>query len=51
MLKRNGPAPWFHEETKVIKAIEFYFKDKESPLPYVCTLTPRMIVSHGFNSI
>ncbi|XP_060860075.1 insulin-degrading enzyme-like [Metopolophium dirhodum] len=43
MLKRNGPEPWFHEETKVIKAIEFYFKDKESPLPYVCTITPRMI--------
>eukprot|EP00102_Acyrthosiphon_pisum_P023885 XP_016661095.1 PREDICTED: insulin-degrading enzyme-like [Acyrthosiphon pisum] len=43
MLKQNGPVPWFHEETKVIKAIEFYFKDKESPLPYVCTLTPRMI--------
>lgn len=49
MLKRNGPALWFHEETKAIKALEFYFKDKESPLPYVHTLSRRMIVSYSFN--
>jgi len=51
MLKRNGPALWFHGETRAIKDIEFYFKDKESPLTYVYTLSPRMIVSCGFNSI
>lgn len=51
MLKQNGPEIWFHEENKVIKGLEFYYKDKESPLPYVYSITPRMIVSHGFNSI
>lgn len=51
MLKQNGPAIWLHEENKVIKGLEFYYKDKESPLPYVYSITPRMIVSHGFNSI
>jgi len=51
MLKQNELALWFYTETKDIKTMEFHFQDKESPLLYVCTLTPRMIVSHNFNSI
>lgn len=51
MLKQNEPAQWFYTETKDIKTMEFNFQDKQSPLPYVRALTPRMIVSHDFNSI
>jgi len=51
MLKQNEPALWLHTEIKDIKTMEFNFQDKESPLDYVYKLTPRMIVSHGLNSI
>lgn len=51
MLKLRGPQEWFHEETKLINALEFQYKDNESPLNYVTMLTPQMIVSHGFSSI
>ncbi|KAL5237826.1 hypothetical protein ACI65C_005236 [Semiaphis heraclei] len=43
MLKQNEPAQWFYTETKDIKTMEFNFQDKQSPLPYVRALTPRMI--------
>jgi len=51
MLKQNEPVEWFYTETKDIKAMEFNFQDKQSPLSYVLALTPRMMVSHDFNSI
>jgi len=51
MLKLRGPLEWIHEETKLINALEFQYKDNEPPLNYVTMLTPQMIVSHGFCSI
>lgn len=51
MLKRIGPVEWFYRETKDTQTMDFCFKDKELPFDYVRTLTPQMIVSHGFNLI
>ncbi|VVC46432.1 Hypothetical protein CINCED_3A022791, partial [Cinara cedri] len=43
MLKREGPQKWFHDENKNISAMQFQFKDKESPLEYVVRLSSRLI--------
>ncbi|XP_060844722.1 insulin-degrading enzyme-like [Rhopalosiphum padi] len=43
MLRRQGPQEWIHEEIKNVNAIEFQYKDEESPLYYVMNLTSRMI--------
>ncbi|KAF0762572.1 Uncharacterized protein FWK35_00007520 [Aphis craccivora] len=43
MLKLRGPLEWIHEETKLINALEFQYKDNEPPLNYVTMLTPQMI--------
>lgn len=45
MLKLEGPQEWFHNENKNVNAMEFQFKDKESPLDYVCKLSSQLIVS------
>lgn len=50
MVKNEGIQKWFLEENLYTNRINLVY-EKKNPLKYVCSLTPKMIVSNIFEFV